>query len=97
MRIELTPGCSNVIRFPVEERAKPSLDLLRDIAPLSADLSAVASAGLQALDYLDKSRPSPEAWRAQQLALTEQAKTPKAELLLMIVAPVQQLIACTAE
>jgi len=71
--------------------------LLRDIAPLSADLSAVASAGLQALDYLDKSRPSPEAWRAQQLALTEQAKTPKAELLLMIVAPVQQLIACTAE
>lgn len=67
--------------------------LLRDIAPLSADLSALAAVGLQALDYLDNSQPLPELWRTQQLALIEHAKTPKADLLLMIVAPVQQLIA----
>ena len=71
--------------------------LLRDIAPLSADLSALAAVGLEALDYLDKSQPSPQAWRTEQLALIERAKTPKADLLLMIVAPVQQLIAATAD
>src|ERR1700689_5435960 len=55
---------------------------------LSADLSALAAVGLEALDYLDKSQPSPQAWRTEQLALIERAKTPKADLLLMIVAPV---------
>ena len=33
MRIELLPGLTNVIRFPVERRARPTLDLLREIAP----------------------------------------------------------------
>jgi hypothetical protein len=60
--------------------------------PLSENLSALGAAGLQALDYLDKSEPSPESWRKQQLMLVEQAKTPTADLLLMVVAPIQQLI-----
>jgi hexosaminidase len=66
--------------------------LLKELAPLSEDLSALGAAGLLALDYLDKSTPSPNPWRAQQLALVERAKTPKADLLLMVVEPVQQLI-----
>jgi hypothetical protein len=33
MRIELLPCMTNVVRFPVERRAQPTLDLLRDIAP----------------------------------------------------------------
>ena len=33
MRIELLPGLTNVIRFPVERRVRPTLDLLREIAP----------------------------------------------------------------
>lgn len=33
MRIELVSGTSNVLRFPVERRARPTLELLRDIAP----------------------------------------------------------------
>jgi hypothetical protein len=36
-------------------------------------------------------------WRTEQLALIERAKMPKADLLLMIVAPLQQLIAATAD
>jgi hypothetical protein len=27
------PGTSNVVRFPIEERARPTLDLRREIAP----------------------------------------------------------------
>src|SRR5260370_7539552 len=41
--------------------------LLHDLAPLSEDLSALGAAGLQTLDYLDTSHPSPEAWITHQL------------------------------
>ena len=66
--------------------------LLNELAPLSEDLSALGAAGLVALDYLDKSTPSPNSWRARQLALVERAKSPKADLSLIVVDPVQQLI-----
>ena len=33
MRVELLPGMSNVVRFPVERRAHPTPELLREIAP----------------------------------------------------------------
>jgi hypothetical protein len=33
MRVELLPGTKNVLRFPIERRARPTLDLLRKIAP----------------------------------------------------------------
>jgi hexosaminidase len=70
--------------------------LLHELAPLSGDLSTLGVAGLSALDYLDRSEASPESWRTQQLALLERAITPKADLLLMVVAPVQRLIEATA-
>jgi hexosaminidase len=72
--------------------------LLKEIAPLSEDLSAVAIAGLQALDYLDRGERSPEAWATQQFSLLEQAQKPKAQLLLMLVPPVRKLVeASTAQ
>ena len=70
--------------------------LLLEDTSLSEDLSALGAAGLQALDYLDKSQPSAESLRTQQLGRIAQAKTPKASLLLMVVAPVQQLIEASA-
>jgi hexosaminidase len=66
--------------------------LLQEVAPISEDFSALAAAGLHALDYLDRSEPSPDSWRAQQTPLIERAKTPRAALLLMVTAPLQQLI-----
>ncbi len=44
MRIELLPGMTNVMRFPVERRAHPTLDLLREIAPDARELLSVADA-----------------------------------------------------
>src|SRR6202521_5386884 len=78
-----------------DARLHPLLEqsfLLNELAPLSEDLSNLGAAGLLALEYLDKSTPSPTSWRVQQLALVERAKTPRADLLLMVVEPVQQLI-----
>lgn len=44
MRVVLMPGMSNVVRFPVEQRAKPSLALLHEIAPDLREVSLVAEA-----------------------------------------------------
>jgi len=82
-----------------DARLHPLLEqsfLLHELAPLSEDLSTLGTDGLLALDYLDKSAPSPESWRSQQLAFVEPAKTPKADMLLMVVVPVQQLIEASA-
>jgi hexosaminidase len=78
-----------------DAKLHPLLDqslLLQEEAPLSQDLTALSAAGLQALDYLDKSQPAPDSWKIQQLAPFDQARNPKANLLLMVVAPVQQLV-----
>jgi hexosaminidase len=78
-----------------DSKLHPLLDrsaLLEEDEPLSQNLSALAAAGLQALDSLDKSQPAPDAWKTQQLALIDQAKKPQAGLLLMVAAPVGQLI-----
>jgi len=66
--------------------------LLEEDISLSQNLAMVAAAGLQALEYLDRGQAEPELWRTQQLAVIEQAKKPIAGLLLIVVAPVQQLI-----
>ena len=70
--------------------------LLQEDVPLSQDLSALGMAGLQALDYLDKRQPAPDSWKTPQLALIAQAQKPMADLLLMVVAPVQQLVEASA-
>jgi hexosaminidase len=66
--------------------------LLKEIVPLSQDLSAVSTTGLQALDYIDRGERAPSAWATQQFALLEQAQKPKAQLLLMVVPSVQKLV-----
>ncbi len=66
--------------------------LLTEIVRLSQDLTAVATTGLQALDYLDRGERAPAAWATQQFASLEQAQKPKAQLLLMVVPSVQKLV-----
>jgi hexosaminidase len=70
--------------------------LVKEIAPASLDLSAVATAGLQALDYIDRGERAPNAWATQQFALLEQAQKPKAQLLLMVAPSVQKLVEASA-
>jgi hexosaminidase len=82
-----------------DTKLKPLIErsfLLLDTAPLSHELSSLGAAGLAALDYLDKSEVSPEAWRTQQLAQADTAQAPQANLLLVVVQPVRQLIEATA-
>ena len=70
--------------------------LLTEIVPLSQDLTAVATTGLQALDYMDRGERAPAAWATEQFALLEAAQKPKAQLLLMVVPSVQKLVAASS-
>jgi hexosaminidase len=61
--------------------------LLAEDAQLSKDLSAIAEAGLEALD--EKHDP---AWIAEKTALLDRARQPKAELLLSVEPAIRKLI-----
>ncbi len=78
---------------------EPTLEasfLLQETIPLSKDLAAVSTAGLEALDYIDRNaRPDAE-WLSRQHALLEGAAKPRAELLLMIVPAVGKLVDAAA-
>src|SRR5450432_80154 len=66
--------------------------LLKEDAVLSTELAQLGSTGLQALDYLEHGEPVPGDWKASQLAIVEEAKKPKSQLLLMVAPAVQRLV-----
>jgi hexosaminidase len=70
--------------------------LLKEVTPISQNLSALGAAGLAALDYLDRGEPAPAPWVAAQLALVEQARKPQAQLLIMVAPSVGRLIQASA-
>jgi hexosaminidase len=70
--------------------------LVKEVAVNSQDLSALGAAGLSALDAIAKGLPAPDSWKAQQLAIIEQVKKPKAQLLLIPAPAIQKLIEAAA-
>jgi hexosaminidase len=70
--------------------------LVKEVAASSQDLSALGAAGLAALDTIAKGQPAADSWKAQQLAVIEQAKKPKAQLLLIPAPAVQKLVEAAA-
>jgi hexosaminidase len=73
---------------PLEQRSF----LVKDIAQVSQNLSALGTAGLAALDYVAKGSAAPADWKASQTAAITQLQAPRAELLLMPTGAVQKLI-----
>ena len=93
IRASLTRWRDNQVELqPLAEKSF----LVKEVLPLSQNLSTLGTAGLAALDYLDHGERAPEQWRSQQLALIEQAKKQQAQLLLMIAPAVQKLIEASA-
>src|SRR5207245_5163798 len=66
--------------------------LVKEVAARSQDLSALGAAGLAALDPIAKGQPALDSWKSEQLAVIEQAKKPKAQLLLIPAPSVQKLV-----
>ena len=83
---------NDAILQPLAQRSS----FVKEVAANSQDLAALGAAGLSALDALAKDQPAPESWKAQQLAIMDQMKKPKAQLLLMPAPAVERLIEATA-
>jgi hexosaminidase len=93
LRTQLTAWRDNdAILQPIAQRSF----FVKEVAANSQDLSALGAAGLSALDAIARGQPAPDSWRAQQLAIIEQAKKPKAQLLLIPAPAVQKLVEAAA-
>ncbi|MBI1983471.1 MAG: family 20 glycosylhydrolase [Acidobacteria bacterium] len=66
--------------------------LLQEAVPLAEDVSALATAGLEALDYTEGGETAPKAWVEAQTELLARAENPRAELLIMIVPSIRKLV-----
>jgi hypothetical protein len=69
---------------------------VKEVAARSQDLSALGAAGLAALDAIAKAQPASDSWKSEQLAVIEQAKKPRAQLLLIPSPAVQNLVEAAA-
>jgi hexosaminidase len=66
--------------------------LVKEIAATSQDLSAIATAGLAALDALQRGGNADEKWKAQQAEVLQRAQQPKGQYLLIPAPAIQKLV-----
>ncbi|HME06264.1 MAG TPA: family 20 glycosylhydrolase [Bryobacteraceae bacterium] len=66
--------------------------LVRELLPLSADLSTIGSIGLSALKYLEQDLAAPEKWIADQRKTLSGIDTAKLEVTPAAIRPVQRLL-----
>lgn len=70
--------------------------LLKEISPVSQNLSALGASGLQALDFIDNAQTAPDSWHSQQLVAVQAAMKVTADLTLAVAPAVQKLIDASA-
>ena len=82
----------------------PSLNALIDRSPvlreaeqLPGELSAIGTAGLEALSYIRQDVAPPAGWRESKLAMLEQAAKPKAEVEFAMINSMKKLVVLSAE
>jgi hexosaminidase len=93
LRAQLMVWRDNDARLqPLEQRSF----LVKEVATASQDLSTLGTTGLAALDAIAKGQTASDSWKSQQLAVIEQAKKPKAQLLLIPAPAVQKLVEAAA-
>src|ERR1035437_3168253 len=66
--------------------------LLAELKPLSQDLSALGSAGLRILTYLESRRPAPKGWLSEQAKELARMLKPRNEVVLAAGRPVKLLL-----
>jgi hypothetical protein len=93
LRAQLTAWRDNDTKLqPLAQRSF----LVREVVGSSQDLAALGSAGLAALDVIAKGQPAADSWKVQQLAIIEQVKKQKAQLLMIPAPAVQRLVEAVA-
>jgi hexosaminidase len=70
--------------------------LAAEVEPVSADVSALGKAVIEALGYLADGNAAPPSWVDSQNRVFARAKAPRAELLVVILEPVEKLVKAAA-
>lgn len=70
--------------------------VLKELAPVSANLSALGAAGVQALDFIDRGEKPPADWTAQTLAMIQKAQDPQADVFIAVTPAIQALVNAAA-
>jgi len=71
--------------------------VLQEAAPLSASLSALAAAGIEAMQYIHEHTKAGSDWLQRQSAVAEHAKEQSGRCELQVVGSIQQLITLAAQ
>jgi hexosaminidase len=77
---------------PAIQSAITSSPRLAAAEPLARQLPALATAGLEAMQYLTAGDPAPAGWKQRNLALIEAAKTPHALVRFTFLPPLEELV-----
>ncbi|HVO13374.1 MAG TPA: family 20 glycosylhydrolase [Vicinamibacteria bacterium] len=83
----------------IEARLRPLLEsneLLRDAVPTAERASALASAGLEALGFLEQNVPAPAAWESERTSLLAAPRAPSSALEVGFRPGVQKLVKAAA-
>ena len=83
----------------IESRLRPLLEsnaLLRDAAPTASRASALASAGLEALGFVEQGLPAPPDWASERTSLVAAAKPTASALEVAFRPGVQKLVEAAA-
>jgi hexosaminidase len=93
-QVEAADWAAVRIRLTAWRDNAPTLQnsFLQELGPLSASLKQTATLGLEALDYIVSQRHPTQEWTRNAKAILADARKPKAELNLAIVAPVAKLV-----
>jgi len=89
LREQFARWAGNDVRFQL--LAKDNA-LLEELKPLSRDLSALGSAGLRMLTYLESGRPAPKTWLSAQAKELDRMLKPRDEVVLAAARPVKLLL-----
>jgi hexosaminidase len=71
--------------------------ILREVQPISRHLSAVASIGLDALNYIRHNTKAGQGWVKASLSTISTDAAPCAEVKLMVIAPIESLVKYAGE
>lgn len=66
--------------------------VLKELAPVSQNLSALGAAGFEALGYIDRGEKPPADWKAQALASVQKAQDPQADVYIAITPAIEALV-----
>ncbi len=78
-------------------KSNPPVTVPAELTPVSENLKQAASIGWEALNYISSQKAPPVSWAANATKTLTEAKRPKAEVTLVIVAPIQTLVDLAAK